>query len=347
MNNLNNRKGSWINGLDSIRFILALIVFLSHLDNPVYEYLVKSSSGALRALGMLTGVLFNGIGSVMAFFIISGFVIHYPNKDSNPETIPFLARRWLRIGLPLLVIAPIASAFHWFSKIPIWSLYCELTYYTLYPLLIRVRLSWTMKFAISFVVALVMIGTMAPNDMQSMIHQKNLQYSGAYWQLGDLLTWIVGLPCWLLGVILAQNIDSYRRAPGRTGIYAWRLFVVAASIVTQIGKFHLFVSYFFTMNFFAILLFFWLKNEILYFMDKKPVRYLESAGKFSYSLYLCHNVFAHFLLLVMPLTPFTYFPIIIFVVLGSYLFFVVVEYPSHQLSKFIGKKVGVGRIATA
>ena len=112
----------WINGIDSIRFFLALIVFLSHIPNPYVDFLEHSHSGALLLLGTAIKPLFSGITSVIAFFIISGFVIHYPNKGKKLDISKFLIRRWVRIGIPLLVIGGIASLYGVYQKIPVWSL---------------------------------------------------------------------------------------------------------------------------------------------------------------------------------------------------------------------------------
>jgi peptidoglycan/LPS O-acetylase OafA/YrhL len=339
-------KEAWIKGLDSIRFILAMIVFLSHLDNPFHAILVRSPHFILRAAGMVWGLLFSGVGAVMAFFIISGFVIHYPNKERMPETVPFLVRRWLRIILPLLVIGVIASARQWFDSIPVWSLYCELIYYTIYPVLIRIRLSWFNKVIISFIIALSMIVFCARNDWSSLIHQRNIHYSGAYWQLGPYLTWMIGLPCWLLGVLLAEGIDASPRVVSRSNIYGFRVTVLICGILLDVLKFHFFFGYFFSMNLFSILLFFWIRQEILYYKDRQPVHWLEFSGKFSYSLYLCHSVFVHYILLVVPLNVYTYFPIVFVVPAAAYLYYLIVEKPSHLLSRNAGKLLKAKSIAS-
>jgi peptidoglycan/LPS O-acetylase OafA/YrhL len=343
---IKNKRDSWIKGLDSIRFVLALIVFLRHLEDPFRNYLLVSPHHALRICGMLLGVSFNGVGAVMAFFIISGFVIHYPNKEKYPETMPFLIRRWLRVGIPLIVISGIAGIFHQFSVIPIWSLYCELIYYTLYPILLRMKGSWFNKFLVSFILSAVLISLLAPGDWSSLFHRRNINYSGAYWQLGDFLTWIIGLPCWLLGVILAQNIDSSRNKISTGHAWSFRLLVLAGGIALDILKYHFFVSYLFTMNLFAIGLYFWIRNEILYFKTRQPSNMLEFAGKFSYSLYLCHNVFVFFIVMLIPLNMYSYFPIILLTLFSSYLFYRLVEKPSHQLSikiarQFQGRKLAI------
>lgn len=331
-----DRKGKrdqWIKGLDSIRFILAFIVFLHHMIVPLHEAWAGSPHLILRLVSVIWGILFSGVGSVMAFFIISGFVIHYPYRDKIPETRPFLVRRWLRIGIPLLVISPIAGLFHRFSLIPIWSLYCELIYYTLYPLLIRIKGSWFHKFLFSFVLSLVLSAVLASSDLSSFIHQRDINYSGAYWQLGDLLTWVIGLPCWLLGVILAQHVDDLKGHVPAIRVWVFRFLALGTGMALDVLKFHFFVSYIFTMNFFALLLFFWIRNEILYYRDRQPVAFLEYSGKFSYSLYLCHNVFVFLIGMIIPLTMTTYVPIILLTVLFAWFYYLAVERPSHLLSR--------------
>ena len=333
------KKGDWINGLDSIRFVLAFIVFLRHLYDPYHDLLVRSPNFFLKAIGFAWDVSFNGVAAVMAFFIISGFVIHYPYRDHRPATAPFLVRRWLRVGLPLLVISGIASWFHIFSRIPIWSLYCELIYYTLYPMLIRIGGSWKTKFMVTFLLSLVLIGALAPNDWRSLIHQHGLQYDGAYWQLGNALTWVIGLPCWILGVMLAQELPLLRTKVSRIGIWSIRAIVAAAGIVLNILKFHFFVSYLLSMNFFAILLYVWIKKEIVYCRDKQPLSFFEFLGTFSYSLYLCHNVIVYLLSPVLPVNTYTYFPIICLTIFFAWLFFKAVEQPSHLLSRKLAEGV--------
>jgi peptidoglycan/LPS O-acetylase OafA/YrhL len=340
-----NKSNSWIKGLDSIRFVLAFIVFLSHLKDPFHDLWIQSPHLALRLMGSLTGVLFSGVGSVMAFFIISGFVIHYPNKDRYPDTKSFLIRRWLRIGLPLLIIALIVGIFHQFSAIPIWSLYCELIYYTLYPVLIRIKLSWFHKFLLSFILSIVLMALCARNDWTSLVHHRNINYSGAYWQLGDLLTWVIGLPCWILGVILAQHIDADAKEISAIRAWTFRCGVLLAGIVLDVLKFHFFVSYLFSMNVFAILLFFWIRDEIQYFKNRQPMRLLEFSGRFSYSLYLTHNVFVFFIGMVFPLTVYSYFPVILLTLLSSYLYYLLVERPCHLLSRRLARPTGARNLA--
>jgi peptidoglycan/LPS O-acetylase OafA/YrhL len=340
---IKRENSNWVNGLDSIRFILALIVLLSHFANPWVPCFMLFHSVLLKGLGMLIPNLFSGIGAVIAFFIISGFVIHYPNKKGISDVRKFLLRRWLRIGIPLLVVVAITVHYNCFNCIPIWSLYCELIYYTIYPLLLKIKVSWKLKFIISFIISFVVIGIFCTNDIAFFIHQKSISssasFAGAYWQLGPYITWIVGLPCWLLGVLLAENIDTITKSVSVKRILFLRIGVFAISVVLNIAKFHFFVSYIFSMNLFALILFVWIRDEILYYRERQPVRLLEEMGKFSYSLYLIHSVCYAMLIYFFPLTMLSYFIFIAVAIFMSYLFYLSIEKPSHLLAKKLTNKI--------
>jgi peptidoglycan/LPS O-acetylase OafA/YrhL len=329
------KNNNWIKGLDSIRFILALIVLLSHIENPWANYFSLLPSKLGKITGVLIPNLFSGIGAVIAFFIISGFVIHYPNKKGIPDIKKFLVRRWLRIGIPLFVIAIIALYYKSFDLIPVWSLYCELIYYTIYPLLSKIKTSWDIKLIIAFILSFIVIFILCRADISSFTHQKNNGYSGAYWQLGYSLTWIVGLPCWLLGVLLAETIDIIPRSISVKKIFLLRILVFAISVALSIAKFHFFVSYIFSMNLFALIVYNWVKAEILYYKNRDPVNLLEKMGAFSYSLYLLHFICIRMLIYFFPLNEFSYFIFILIPVFIAYLFYLTVEKPAHIAAKKI------------
>jgi peptidoglycan/LPS O-acetylase OafA/YrhL len=333
---------NWVKGLDSIRFILALTVLLSHFGNPWENYFRLSTVSVVRSMGMLIPNLFSGIGAVIAFFIISGFVIHYPNKKGIPDVRKFLLRRWLRIGLPLIVVVAITLYYNCFEDIPIWSLYCELIYYTIYPILLKIRVSWKIKFIVSFIVSFILIDIFCTNDITSLFHQKMIGTAGAlgaYWQLGIFLTWLVGLPCWLLGVLLAEKIDNISKFISVKRIFFLRISVFVISIILNIAKFHFFVSYIFSMNLFALILFIWVRDEILYYRERQPIKLLEKMGEFSYSLYLIHYVCYAMLIYFFPLTKLSYFVFIAVTIFLSYLFYLIVEKPAHLFAKKLTGKI--------
>jgi len=331
-------NSKWVNGIDSLRFFLALIVFLSHIPNTFAHLLKANTLPAFRTMGMIITPLFSGTSAVIAFFIISGFVIHYPNKNKPFNTKNFLIRRWLRIGLPLLVIGAFATHFKIYGLIPVWSLYCELIYYTLYPLLIKIKVPWKTKFLIAFVLSFVVILVFAQNDVLALIHHTSKGLVGQYWQLGTLLTWIVGLPCWLLGVILAEEFDSMNKDISSIKLWSLRLLIFLLSVSVQVLRFKMNTSVLLTGNLLALALFLWLRVEFSYYKKHEPVRFFENLGKFSYSLYLCHEIFVFFIVKYITVTPLTYPVIIIVTVAGSYVVYLMVEYPSHKLAQWLTKK---------
>jgi peptidoglycan/LPS O-acetylase OafA/YrhL len=340
-----NPREHWVKGLDSLRFVLALIVFLSHLENHPAAF-VKSMGGSVwNLIGVGINHLYLGPGAVVAFFIISGFVIHYPLKNKPLNVSQFLVRRWVRIGIPIIVAVLIAINIRiGILLIPIWSLYCELIYYTIYPLLRRLPVSWKMQFWISFVISMILVFTFGGNELQSLITQSNISYTGSYAALGDLLTWLVGLPCWLIGVLIAENIDSIKRAVSTRKIWVVRITMLGIAMIIVGLKAHWFVGYLYTLNFFAPFLGYWIAEEIVYFRTHEPWRALEYAGKFSYSLYLLHILLATVVVRLISSTLATYPLIIVITLFLSWVFYLLVESPSHQLSRYLAKKVSSKKV---
>jgi peptidoglycan/LPS O-acetylase OafA/YrhL len=310
---------------------------LSHFDNAYAIALKHSPHLFVKYAGYFLANAFDGTSAVIAFFIISGFVIHYPNKNGIPNLTEFWIRRFLRILIPLSVILVIGSQFNHPESAVVWSLYCELIYYGLYPFMAKISLSWKNKFLIAYVIAALVICVLCGHDIISFFKHSNINYNGLYWQLGWHLTWIVGLPCWLLGVLIAEHIDDLKRATFRS-VIIYRILVYAVSCFCCIGKFHLYLSYIVTMNIFALLLFKWIQTEIIYFKTTPPNPILEKMGKFSYSLYLCHPLLYVILKSVIHYNTATYPVFIILTIAFSYGFYLVIEKPGHKLARKINSK---------
>jgi peptidoglycan/LPS O-acetylase OafA/YrhL len=173
--------------------------------------------------------------------------------------------------------------------------------------------------------------------MLAFLKQTNYNYHGYYWQLDDYITWIIGLPCWLLGVLIAENIDHLKTMPF-SKVLAYRLIVYLTSCFCCFGKFHLHLSYLLSMNIFALLLYKWIQAEIVYYKSRQPNQSFEKMGKFSYSLYLCHPVVFLLLKRFIIFNNFTYPFFVLLTIVAAYLFYLVVERPSHRLARKINQK---------
>lgn len=104
-------------------------------------------------------------------------------------------------------------------------------------------------------------------------------------------------------------------------------------------SFHAGVPYTQTMLWFGILAFFWLRKELAYGLNKQPAATLVSAGAWSYSLYLMH-VPAMRIYAKLPVPNFgaelNWCLAIGFILVSAYVFYLVVERPSHRLAQRLG-----------
>jgi peptidoglycan/LPS O-acetylase OafA/YrhL len=110
----------------------------------------------------------------------------------------------------------------------------------------------------------------------------------------------------------------------------------AVSVVLSVLRFHQGIGYPWTLNAFSLLVFLWIAREIAAARQFGTRRALESAGHWSYSLYLMHLTFGAFVLMVLPKTiplsgiwslrlPAAF--------IGSYAFYRVVERPAHRFAR--------------
>lgn len=158
--------------------------------------------------------------------------------------------------------------------------------------------------------------------------------AGNYPSYGLAFNWLLGLPCWLLGCKLAETSErlvkySFDR------IWLWRLGVWVASCLCLVLRFHSLLQYSYTLNFFAILVYFWLQKEIVYFRYNQPLDILEWAGKWSYSIYLMHVIASQvYKSFTLPNLGFilNWIMMIAWAILISYVFYVLVEKPSHNFA---------------
>ena len=309
-----------INKLDSLRFVAAFWVAMSHGALPLQE--VFPEANLHRLFGAFNS-LFDGVVAVVLFFIVSGFCIHLPYVNArNFPFIKFLICRYIRIGIPLIAILLImqllgGSASKGGHRV-LWSIYAEIVYYTLYPWLfvLHKRVGWGIIIGISGVISTAM----------TLTHLTNLWP----WQFGPL-TWLWGLPIWVSGCALAESFRTRSLFNVYGSVWLWRLTALALGPAAVFGVFHaqVKISYSVSMLVFTIFIFFWLSLEMR--TQSGAWRILESFGGASYSLYLVHNVAIGGVIDYLNLLPSEIAIVLPWTAITAttYIFYKVVESPSH------------------
>jgi peptidoglycan/LPS O-acetylase OafA/YrhL len=320
-----------VGGLDGIRFVCASWVVFGHFGFAPFTQGIDRSHPLGLAVSVLFNNLFSGPAAVIVFFVISGFCIHYPFRDGHPIPLrAYYTRRYLRVLIPMaaaiLLAAPLRIDL---MHSVLWSLICEEIYYLLYPLVLvplRRRMRWWPIIAVSYVLAFAVV-----------LSNPRL---GNYGEHGPALNWILGLPCWLLGCQLAESLPF--RTPSRLGIWTWRAGILGLATVCSVLRFHSPLTYPWTLNWFALAAFFWLGRETAYFAAHGGSAWLEKNGKWSYSLYLTHYQARVFYGLVgLPFLGHLLDWILRtgFIYGCSYAFYRLVEKPSHEFARTIGRRL--------
>ena len=99
--------------------------------------------------------------------------------------------------------------------------------------------------------------------------------------------------------------------------------------------FKLHISYTQTMVWFGVLSYFWVRQEIIHGKTHPPNRSLVAAGAWSYSLYLVHAQGGSLVekLHIPSLGPSELFLVMAFCLIFAYVFYVLVERPSHETAR--------------
>ncbi len=342
---ISNTQSARVAGLDTLRFVAAFFVVMAHVlsEPPIFEWLgFNTSSGILKLVqGIYWKFFFTGISGVMVFFIISGLCIHLPNADSLRIDClkSYFIRRLLRILPP---VVPIVVLYQYADGLTIgqsitqtilWSVVCEVIYYLFYPVFLLVRRRyghWWGLVGIAYLASIALILTDPSNT--------------SFWSHGPWLTWILGLPCWLLGAALAEIIGKASQpAVTLKSIWAWRLGIWSVAALCVALKFRTPVGDPWTMNLFAFVAFFWIHREIVYFRKVRPNNWLESFGAWSFSLYITHELFwkfwREFWPIAKPYAFFEYFGTFAAVLIVAYCYYVIMERPTHKFSRFAANRI--------
>ncbi|MEJ0065393.1 MAG: acyltransferase family protein [Caulobacteraceae bacterium] len=323
-----------IKGLDTLRFVAALTVALSHGAAFPLRDLLGGGDGWIRLITGAYDVSFDGVAAVIVFFIISGFCIHYGPAAGAPfRTLPFWTRRGVRILIPLAGAVALAGALGAAAtgalEVVLWSVYCELIYYAIYPLLRlafrAIGVGWVLAAASAISAAMLLWGWKAP----------------FYWSFSPALTWLLAAPAWLLGCLLAERIAAGSVIVRFGNVWFWRAatwaWAAAATAVFFHGPFK--VGYPLLLAPFQLVAFRWIWAEIQHFERRPPSRLLEWCGRWSYSLYLVHNS-------IIAITPLSQAHLIVswalrvvLVFVATLVFYAAVEAPSHRLARMASRRL--------
>jgi peptidoglycan/LPS O-acetylase OafA/YrhL len=272
---------STVAGIATLRLVAAAWVTLSHGARPPLAETAVAHP-ALGALAALNNGLFNGVAAVMMFFVISGFVIHLPQAGGRAlDPLEHFARRLVRIAPPALfayfVYVIVGSDCTMRFEGILWSIWCEIAYYLLYPSLLPMmrRFGTDRLIAVTTGLSLAMIVATWPTLYHS--------------ELSLVPLVAIGLPSWLLGCRLAE-IHVEGRLPSFGNPWVWRGAAVVLSAAMKVPVTHgpVLVGYPAGHWLFAIFCFFWLGREIEAFKAAPPRALFERLGEGSYSLYLVH-----------------------------------------------------------
>ena len=322
--------------LDALRIVLAFTVTLGHAGLIPIFGLADQPDAAFASLARAFRTLAFGPPAVIAFFLISGFCIHYPFAVSRTKcpVLRFYARRYTRILAPLVCTVALFKVFFpetiiigsnsilWASVL--WSIVCEEIYYAIYPILNRIFLvfSWAVILGLAFASSIIVIWTNFP---------------AADWQtIGIVATTLTLFPVWLLGCHLAEQVSSLKLEYSTGRIWLWRFgawFTMWAALVLH---FHTLLHQTINGVFVGVIYYFWIRAEIAYYKRRTPWRLLVWGGNWSYSLYLIHPLAISLLMrhdsLIFQSNLGWVFGMI-FILSSSYAFYFLIERPSHKFAR--------------
>ena len=231
----------------------------------------------------------NGQAAVGLFLSISGFCIHFGQSTQlRVEAVPFMIKRTVRIGLPLVIVSVFASSLgNWATAAlnsVLWSLYCELAYYLTYPILLACRRKWPMS-------RLLIVAVLTSALMVSMQPRRD------FLQDYGLATVLVCYPLWLAGAWAERH--HHPRSGSIVSIAIWRLVALALCWLFPLGPYGpVDVSAAVKLAFVGVFSFVYIPAELARWHGRKASTWSETLGRGSYSLYLVHILPVAFFMLV-------------------------------------------------
>lgn len=324
-------------GLDTLRFFAALWVAMRHGAMPPLTA-GFGKGGIAHQVDWLWRGSISGPAAVIVFFVISGLCIHLPYANGKPFDLgEYMIRRLVRLTIPMFAALVLWRLYNgmdgfekdWLFGIPAWSLVAELVYYGLYPLmrLIPGR-PWKTLF----------IGTFAGALAFAWFTQSRTNINYPAWGYG--LNWVLGLPVWILGVILAERCRGELPSPPTWRIWTERAVAVLLGSATTWLAWERIMGQHLTLNIFALYAAWWLMDELGYHRNHAPVARFENLGAWSYSLYLTHPL-AYSIWHDIPIPYFGHVADwamkISFTMLLTYVFHNYCELPAHKLAQNLAR----------
>ncbi|WP_157081873.1 acyltransferase family protein [Sphingomonas pruni] len=322
----------FVRGLDSFRFIAASVVAASHGGWIPFDRIFGAVHGPLKGVAGIWNSLPNGTLAVCVFFFISGFCIHYPNIGK--EKVPvgsFLIKRFVRICVPLLAVIALAHAAgsQYVDGLDavLWSVYCELAYYALYPLLFgvihrRMLRATAVSMMISALVLALRPLAARPSDF-------------------GILTFLFCAPLWLLGAHLAERYrDGSLFVAKLPSVWLLRAALPVCAVAATFLFYHAPIRVPLTWSVVAFVPagYLWLAVELQRLTSHGVSEQLERLGLAAYSMYLTHRFALTFFAdhLTCRSTILSYGFQAIAISIATFTFYRLVEKPSHRLAKKLG-----------
>ncbi|OAJ52545.1 acyltransferase [Paraburkholderia ginsengiterrae] len=353
--------------LDAIRFLAAFWVLMYHFRPPAFKELLPHRLAFLgSALWSGSTALFAGPAAVIVFFVISGYCIHSAyQRDVTLKPISYYASRFVRIGLPLVIllclVQPLPTGQNYLESV-LWSLYCEMVYYAVYPLL-RAHFRYIGEMIVGCaIVAGVMVAVVrliGHPACHSCVYE-------TYGVPGTALLYAAG---WISGCLIAETQRNSTRFNVRSAyspltmlirrgldmstrflshhLVALRVTVVMAGAAIMIllsgsslkPAFVPLVTPDITLPLFQFLAAIWIATETVTPSASSIWSKLAALGAWSYSLYLCHKMALALLEMTQfdATSRFAWFVQVALAFVISYAFYRLVERPSHGVSQRLRK----------
>jgi peptidoglycan/LPS O-acetylase OafA/YrhL len=353
--------------IDAIRFLAALWVLMYHFRPPAFKELLPHQLGFLGgALWSASTALFAGPAAVIVFFVISGYCIHNAyQKDVTLKPINYYASRFIRIGLPLVIllclVQPLPSGQNYLESV-LWSLYCEMVYYAVYPFL-RPRFRYLGEMIVGSTLAAAVMVAVVRLAGHPVCHSCVYE---TYRIPGTALLYATG---WISGCLIAETQRNAAQFHIRgayspltmmikhgldrnTRYLANHLIVLRVAVVATGAAVMILLSEStlkpalvpvitpdVTLPFFQFLAAVWIATETATPSKAGIWSKLAALGAWSYSLYLCHKMALALLEMTRfdDTSRFAWFVQVALALAISYAFYRLIEKPSHLISQRLRK----------